>query len=120
MAIDMNLDMLARNDKNEIYAAGTYHSPWLRPLLDDVQRRAAVRIRYGHDLPGSGDDDWTLQSDHGVFHRANVPFVYFGVEDHPDYHRPTDTADKIDVRFFENVIRALVDTARTLDRADLN
>ena len=39
-----------------------------------------------------------MQSDHGAFHAAGIPFVYFGVEDHPDYHKPTDTFDKIDRR----------------------
>jgi Zn-dependent M28 family amino/carboxypeptidase len=119
VALNINFDMLARNDRNEIYAAGTYHHPWLRPLLEDVQRRAAVTIRFGHDRPGTGDDDWTLQSDHGVFHQAGVPFVYFGVEDHPDYHRPTDTADKIDESFFNNVVGMALEAVRRLDREEL-
>jgi Zn-dependent M28 family amino/carboxypeptidase len=116
MAINVNLDMLARNDRNEIFAAGTYHSPWLKPILEDVQRRATVRIRFGHDLPGTGDQDWTLQSDHGVFHKAGVPFVYFGVEDHPDYHKPTDTVDKIDPAFLGQVAAMVHEAVRTLDR----
>jgi hypothetical protein len=111
--------MLARSNRNEIYAAGTYHYPWITPVLQDVQTRAAVTLRFGHDRPGTGDDDWTLQSDHGVFHRAGVPFVYFGVEDHPDYHRPSDTADKIDPAFFRNVVTMLDDAVRRLDAADL-
>ena len=119
VALNVNFDMLSRNDRNEIYAAGTYHHPWLRPLLADVQQRALVTIRFGHDRPGTGDDDWTLQSDHGVFHQAGVPFVYFGVEDHPDYHRPTDTADKIDETFFRNVVAMLVETLRRIDREEL-
>ncbi len=116
IALNVNLDMVSRNDRNEIYAAGTYHYPWLKPLLEDVQRRAAVKILRGHDRPGTGEDDWTLQSDHGSFHRAGVPFVYFGVEDHPDYHQPTDTADKIDPVFFHNVAETVLDAVLTFDR----
>ena len=37
-----------------------------------------------------------MQSDQGVFHGIGIPFVYFGVEDHPDYHRPTDDVSRID------------------------
>jgi Zn-dependent M28 family amino/carboxypeptidase len=118
IALNINLDMVSRNDRNEIVAAGTYHSPWLKPILDDVQRRAAVRILYGYDRPARAGtrDDWTLLSDHAAFHEAGVPFVYFGVEDHPDYHQPTDTAEKINPVFFRNVVDMVLDAVITLDR----
>lgn len=120
VALDINLDMVSRNDDNEIFATGTYFTPWLKPILQDVQRRSAVKILYGHDRPmarAGGADDWTSQSDHGVFHRAGVPFVYFGVVDHADYHRPTDTADKVDPGFFGDVADMIVEAVLTLDRS---
>jgi hypothetical protein len=119
IALNVNLDMVSRNDRQEIYAAGTYHHPWLKPLLEDVQRRAAVKIRFGHDSPAArsgGVEDWTNQSDHGAFHEAGIPFVYFGVEDHPDYHTPGDTADRIDPVFFRNVVEMVLDAVVTFDR----
>jgi Peptidase family M28 len=118
IALDVNLDMLARNDRNEIFAAGTYQSAFLKPLLQDVQRRSGVKILFGHDRPvhkAGSVEDWTDQSDHGVFAAHNVPFVYFGVEDHDDYHRPTDTPDKIDRRFFGDVVDMIVEAVRTFD-----
>ena len=91
VALNVNLDMVSRNDDNEIFAAGTHqHTPSLKPILDDVQRRSAVKILFGHDRPmakAGSVEDWTTQSDHGVFHEAGVPYVYFGVVDHADYHR---------------------------------
>jgi hypothetical protein len=120
IALDVNLDMVSRNDRNEIYAAGAHHYPWLRPVLEDVGRRAAVTLLFGHDRPKGAPadpDDWTLQSDHGVFHKAGIPFVYFGVEDHPDYHKPTDTADRIDPKFFGNAVEMILDAVLALDRA---
>jgi hypothetical protein len=119
VALNVNLDMVSRSTRNEIYAAGTAHSPWLLPLLQDVQTRANVTIRFGHDRPpreGGGLDDWTLLSDHGPFHSAGLPFLYFGVEDHPDHHQPTDTADRIDARFFGDTADLIVEALRTLDR----
>jgi hypothetical protein len=120
LALDVNLDMVARGDKNEIYAAGTYHYPWTKPIVEDVQRRTSIRILFGHDRPKglapAREDDWTLQSDHGVFHQAGIPFVYFGVEDHADYHQPTDTADRIDPAFFRASVEMLVDAVMTFDR----
>jgi Zn-dependent M28 family amino/carboxypeptidase len=120
IALDINLDMVARGDKNEIYASGTYHYPWTKPIVEDVQRRTPIRILFGHDRPKSlapaGEDDWTLLSDHGVFHQAGIPFVYFGVEDHADYHQPTDTADRIDPAFFRASVEMLIDAVMTFDR----
>jgi Zn-dependent M28 family amino/carboxypeptidase len=72
----------------------------------------------GHDGgTENGDDDWTDDSDHWPFHRAGVPFVYFGVEDHPDYHRPTDTADRIDARFLGDVADMILEALIAFDRA---
>lgn len=118
VALNVNLDMVSRNDANEIYAAGTSYAPWQTPILRDVQTRTSVRILFGHDRPAAsaaGLDDWTQLSDHGAFHAAGIPFVYFGVEDHPDYHKPTDTLDRIDPRFFGDVADMVVEAIRTFD-----
>lgn len=115
IALNVNLDMVARGDKGEIYVSGLQHNPKLRPLLDPVASRAPIEVRFGHDVPGSGSDDWTMQSDHGPFHQAGIPFVYFGVEDHPDYHQPTDTADKINPDFFAKAAGVVLDALRALD-----
>ncbi len=110
--------MVSRNERHEIFAVGTSQEAWLKPILQDVQRRSAVTIRLGHDRPVRGRDsgeDWTELSDQGAFRDAHVPFLYFGVEDHADYHQPTDTADKIDPRFFGDVADMIIDTLVTLD-----
>lgn len=116
MLLNVNMDMVGRNDRNELYAAGTYHYPWLRPLLEGVEPAAPVTLRFGHDSPDlPASDDWTLQSDHAPFHRAGIPFVYFGVEDHPDYHRPTDTADRIQPYFFGGAATTVLRAVRQID-----
>ena len=117
-ALNVNLDMVSRNDRNEIFAAGTYHHAAFKPLLDDVQHRSTVRILFGHDRPmylAGSVENWTYASDHGAFHAEGVPFVYFGVADHEDYHQPTDTADKIDPRFFGAAADMIVEAIRTFD-----
>ena len=110
--MNVNLDMVSRNDRNEIFAAGTHHYPQFTPMLEDVRTRARVQVLFGHDRPlyrSGGVEDWTWLSDHYVFHGAGVPFVLFGVEDHPDYHSPMDTANKIDRRFFGDVVDMIID-----------
>jgi Zn-dependent M28 family amino/carboxypeptidase len=117
VVLNVNLDMVSHSEKGELYAAGTSHSPFLRPLLDSVAARAPVKLLFGHDRPvPTPGDDWTLQSDHGAFHRAGIPFVYFGVEDHPDYHKPSDEFSSITPGFFVGAARTVLDAVRVLDR----
>lgn len=118
LGLNVNLDMVSRNDKREIFISGTYHYPELKPILEEVAKRVPVTVLFGHDKPvavAGGVEDWTNQSDHGPFHAAKIPFVYFGVEDHADYHKPTDTADKIDRGFFVDVAETILDAVLALD-----
>lgn len=120
IGLNLNLDMVSRSDKREIFVAGTYHYPDLKAPLDEVAKRAPITMLFGHDKPvaiAGGVEDWTNQSDHGPFHEAKIPFVYFGVEDHADYHKPTDTADKINRGFFVDVAGTILDSLLALDRA---
>jgi Zn-dependent M28 family amino/carboxypeptidase len=116
IALNINLDMVARGDKNELYVAGTSHRAALKPILEPVAARSKVKLLFGHDS-GGGEHDWTTQSDHAAFHQAGIPFLYFGVEDHPDYHRATDTADKINPVFFYQAALTVLDAVTTIDRA---
>lgn len=120
IVLNVNLDMVSRNDKREIFIAGTHHWPQLKAPLEAVARRAPITVLFGHDKPvaiAGGVDDWTNQSDHGPFHAAQIPFIYFGVEDHADYHKPTDTADKINRGFFVDVAETVLDAVLQLDAA---
>jgi Zn-dependent M28 family amino/carboxypeptidase len=115
VALNVNLDMLARSD-SVLVAAGTYHYPFLRPILETVEPRSPVVLRFNHDQPNvEGVDDWTGSSDHRAFHERGIPFVYFGVEDHPDYHRPTDDFERVDPDFFLNAVRTVLAAVAALD-----
>lgn len=119
LALNLNMDMISRSATREIYIAGTGYHPPLRAILEDVVKRSAVTVRFGHDGTDGkkGRDDWTMQSDHGIFHTAGIPFLYFGVEDHPDYHRPGDTIEKVNAVFFFRVVATILDALNTLDRS---
>jgi len=117
IALDVNLDMVARTS-GLLWASGSSHTSALRPILEDVAARAPMALRLGHDRPGAPEgDDWTGSSDHAPFHHAGVPFVYFGVEDHPDYHGPGDDFDKIDPGDFLASVRTILLGIRALDAA---
>jgi len=120
IVLDVNLDMVSHSERGELYAAGAHHYPALRPYLERLAARAPVKLLLGHDAPTlPPGDDWTSSSDHGAFHAVRIPFVYFGVEDHADYHRPTDDFETITPEFFvhaaETVAAFIADVDRGLD-----
>ncbi|MFD2531659.1 M20/M25/M40 family metallo-hydrolase [Gracilimonas halophila] len=100
LTMNINLDMIAQNDKNEIYAVGTYHYPQFKPTLQQIETEG-LNLLFGHDDPESELDDWTYASDHGPFHQQGVPFIYFGVDDHEHYHRHTDDFETIPQYFYK-------------------
>ena len=121
-AIDLvvNLDMISRGDTNTIYVAGTSHSPKLKAPVEELARGRPIKVAFGHDrkVPGAPpSDDWTMASDHGPFHTAGIPFLYFGVEDHPDYHKPTDTAGRIPIPFYAEAVKLAIDTVAAFSSA---
>jgi len=44
-----------------------------------------------------------------------VKTLYFGVEDHADYHKPSDTADKIPRPFYDEVVELVLQTVLDAD-----
>ncbi|MEL6729423.1 MAG: M20/M25/M40 family metallo-hydrolase [Pseudomonadota bacterium] len=114
VALNLNFDMVSRGDNGILWASGTYHWPEMIPRLDAVAETAPVIIERGYD-EGDGRDDWTLLSDHAVFFRAGIPHIYFGVEDHPDYHRPSDDFENVDLEWFLKSVDTLAMVAEAMD-----
>lgn len=114
LALNVNFDMLARGDNGKLWASGTSHWPDMKPLVAAVAAEAPVEIEMGFD-EGNGREDWTLLSDHAAFHRAGIPHIYFGVEDHVDYHKPSDDFEKINQDWFLKSIESVVLMAIKMD-----
>ena len=115
--VNVNLDMVSRSG-GTLWAAGAHHTPARRPILETVAQAGPATLRLGQDRPDAPEgDDWTHASDHGPFHEAGIPFVYFGVEDHEDYHRPSDDVEKIVPSEFEASVRTISAAVRALDAA---
>ncbi|MFI5311370.1 MAG: M28 family peptidase [Gemmatimonadales bacterium] len=113
---NVNLDMVGRNVRGELYASGATPWPVMRPLLDSVAAVAPVKLLLGHD-GGFGQDNWINQSDQGSFHAKKIPFVYFGVEDHPDYHKPSDDLAHVQPGFFFHAVQTVAEFVTRLDKA---
>lgn len=116
IAFNLNLDMVAMSEERILWAVGTYHYPFLVPLVETVAARASVSMPMGYDEPTEEPGgDWTLLTDSGAFHRAGIPFIYLGVDFHPHYHQPTDTYENMTLDFFQDASAAIVDFAREAD-----
>lgn len=115
IALNVNMDMISRNDSLQLYASGLYHYPFLKQPLDNVKSNE-IELLYGHDDPK--DEilaDWTFSSDHRTFHRKLIPFIYFGVEDHEDYHQSTDTYEKINTAFYISAVELIIEAIENFD-----
>lgn len=115
IVLNINMDMVSQNTKGEIYAAGTRYSPFLKDYLSRSGEISGIKIRFGHD-GRDGLQDWTRSSDHGPFHQAGLPFVYFGVEDHPYYHKATDTYEQVPLPFFQSSATLILQSVIHLDK----
>lgn len=115
IALNINMDMVSRNDNNELYASGTYQNPSLKSILESAASGQKPTLKFGHDLPGTGSDDWSKASDHGAFMEKNIPFIYFGVEDHPDYHKPSDEFKNIQPEFYYDAVKLILQCTLALD-----
>ena len=114
--LNLNMDMLSRSDKNELYVSGTYYYPKFKSILEKVATDTSPSLRFGHDIPGTGSEDWTKSSYHGAFFEKKVPHLYFGVEDHIDYHKPSDEFKNIHPQFFTNAVNLILKSLITLDQ----
>jgi hypothetical protein len=113
-----NLDMVSRGDHGFIVASGTRGDQTLRALVTRAAANRGITVQFGHDRPtymAGRVEDWTYSSDHGPFHDAGVRTIYFGVEDHADYHRTGDTVARIPVPFFTEAASLVIATIAAAD-----
>jgi hypothetical protein len=118
--LNLNFDMLSRSSDGVLFATGTWQHPELKALVDPLRAQAPIVVLYGHDQPRPfwDSEDWVHASDHGCFHDAGVPFLYLGVPDHADYHRPGDTFDAIDADFFVDCAAFALSLVAAADAAE--
>ncbi|HZW15274.1 MAG TPA: M28 family peptidase [Brevundimonas sp.] len=117
ISMNLNFDMTARAETDgKLWVTGTYQHPTFRPLLETISANGAVALAFGKDTPqDTGEDNWVNSSDHAAFHRAQVPFLYFGVNYHPDYHRPSDDFERITPSVFISATELSIAGFRALD-----
>ncbi|MGD1840933.1 MAG: M28 family peptidase [Thermonemataceae bacterium] len=107
--LNVNMDMISRNEQKELYACVTYHYPFLKPYIKKIAQQSSINLLMGHDQPSLGYSIWTNSSDHSAFHAKGIPFIYFGVEDHEAYHTAEDEFEGIMPTFYVQATRTILD-----------
>jgi hypothetical protein len=91
---NLNLDMIGRNAPDTIVVIGKEYSslgPLVRGIAED---RPDLGLAVAPD-PWP-DQRFFFRSDHFSFAAREIPALFFFAGTHDDYHRPSDTADRID------------------------
>jgi hypothetical protein len=100
---------------------GARARPALRALVDRSCAGAGVAAVAPEDLPEPVDREVSRQSegrgDSVSFEAAGVPALFFGSGESSDYHRSTDTVDRVRPDIMERRARALAEVVVALSRA---
>jgi hypothetical protein len=108
MAAYLNFDMVGRSTDNKLTVQATGTSAMWPKLLEQAN------IAAGFDL--TLQDDPYQPTDVGSFNQASVPSLAFFTGAHADYHKPSDTSDKINFEDLDRIVTfASAITKRLLD-----
>jgi len=107
----LNLDMIGRIREGKVYVGGAGTGSTLKTILDEVIPRHELKIDYT-DQTGYGS------SDHTSFTTKQVPVLFFFSGLHADYHRPSDTWDKIEAGEAAKLLRFVADVTLKLAGSD--
>jgi aminopeptidase YwaD len=92
----LNMDMVGRLRNGSLFVGGVGTSPAWKPLLDKLntavtspETGSGSRFQLGIGQDGFGP------SDHQSFYVKDIPVLFFFTGSHDDYHKPSDTAEKV-------------------------
>ena len=114
---NLNIDMIGRVDKyhenaNYVYLIGSDRlSTELHNISEEVNRK---NFNLELDYTFNKKDDpnrYYYRSDHYNFAKNNIPVIFYFNGVHEDYHKPTDTMEKIDFKKIQKISRFIFLTA---------
>jgi hypothetical protein len=103
----INLDMIGRLRDGKVYIGGARTGTTFKAVLEETLPKHRLKA----DLSGGMD---VGSSDHASFTSKQVPALFFFSGLHSDYHKPSDTWDKIDAPDAAELLRAVADIAGRL------
>lgn len=105
----LNMDMIGRpRGKLTIYGANT--GSGFDSVVAEATRGSELKVAIKDTMPPN--------SDHFTFYRKKIPSIALFTGLHADYHRATDTADKVDAEGTAKVLRIAFGIARRLAQGE--
>jgi hypothetical protein len=93
----INLDMIGRLDNDRVFVGGIGTSPGFKDLIEGFNDSVGLTLDYSDSGNGS--------SDHTSFNIKKIPVLFFFSGLHGDYHRPSDTSEKINAEGARRVLQ---------------
>ena len=114
---NLNVDMIGRVDKyhensNYVYLIGSDRlSTELHNISEEINRKY-FNLELDYTFNDKDDPNrYYYRSDHYNFAKNNIPVIFYFNGVHEDYHKPTDTMDKIDFEKIQKISRFIFLTA---------
>lgn len=101
----LNMDMIGRLRDNALVVGGAGTSPAWKPLLEKLN---------GNGLKLRLQDDGYGPSDHQSFYVRDIPVLFFFTGSHDDYHKPSDTTERVNVEGVGRVAALVRDVVLSL------
>jgi hypothetical protein len=140
----INMDMIGRMKENRLVIGGVGTAPEWRSLIETANLMQSVTVSAtgaptstrnfplvvasnGRAIVTSDsskqfvitmNEDGFGPSDHSSFYAKQIPVLFFWTGTHEDYHKPSDTADKINYTDHARIVSVVSKIVRELDSAD--
>jgi hypothetical protein len=125
---NLNIDMIGRTDDeyaqsdqagNYVYVIGADKlSSELNELHEDVNKKyAGITLDYRYN-DEKDPNRYYYRSDHYNFAKNDIPVIFYFTGTHKDYHRPTDTVEKIEFEKMQKITRLVFHTAWEIANRD--
>lgn len=115
---DLNIDMIGRTDSrhkadpNYVYLIGSDKLSTELHTISEAMNKKYTNINLDYKYNDENDPNrFYYRSDHYNFVKNNVPIIFYFNGTHVDYHKPTDTPDKINYELLENRTKLVFHTA---------
>tara|TARA_R110001583_G_scaffold191712_2_gene357360 strand:- start:224 stop:1249 length:1026 start_codon:yes stop_codon:yes gene_type:complete len=115
---DLNIDMVGRiddrhtNNRNYVYLIGADKLSTELHELSEAMNAKYTKIDLDYKYNDESDPNrFYYRSDHYNFAKYNVPIIFYFNGTHADYHKDTDTPDKINYDLLQNRARLIFHTA---------
>lgn len=123
--VNVNVDMIGRTDKkhpndpNYIYVIGSNRLSTDLHDINEAANKAYTKIDLDYTYNAKNDPNrFYYRSDHYNFAKKGIPAIFFFSGVHADYHRTSDTVDKIMFDKMENISKLVFYTTWELANRD--